>query len=361
MAFKNFARIGSSITRKPMFNNIRNNTVGFQKPFASKFSTNKPALSTSELIQNWSNQVLNAKTEYNEVIDGRRIVFLWDALAPHMPAGYPKFNLDPVTKEAVVGSELFPNSHLIQFWIQFKENELSPDGYFAGEAPPPPFVQRVWAGGSLNFNVKNPLKVGQKAKLVSEIDKIEEKHRNPEAGGPLILVGMKREVHNESGLTLVERRNLAYMEKMNPSRKIIKPKNSPGFSHSLTPTEITLFRYSALTWNSHRIHYDNIYSTSIEKHPSILVHGPLTSTLLLELLRCKMPEGYSVENFSYRAVSPLYVSQELTICGKWTSNGSSEDGSKPQADGSPLVCELWALNNEGGVSMSGKATLVKTA
>ncbi|PVU90730.1 hypothetical protein BB561_004748 [Smittium simulii] len=317
------------------------------------YSTHEGSL--SKVIDSWSKQVLNKEIVYNDNIDGRRVSFLRNVLAPHMPADYPALQLDPTTQEAAPGTPLFANSHLAYFWLPFKENELSFDGYFAGEAPPPPFKQRVWAGGNLEFTSSNQLLVGQKSKLVSVITSVIEKSRTPSSGGPLAMIQMKRSVFNDFGLSLVETRELAYMLETNPNRRNILPKMSPDISHTLKPTEITLFRYSALTWNSHRIHYDQEYTRNSENHPAVLVHGPLTCTLLLEFLRCHTPKGYQLAKFKYRAVSPLYVNQNLTLCIKWSNK------TNPILSDNTIECDLWALNGDGGVGMSGKATLCKTS
>ncbi|OMJ07448.1 Mesaconyl-C(4)-CoA hydratase [Smittium culicis] len=314
---------------------------------------------TNQSVEEWAAQAKSSSSSFNEIIDGRRLAHLRNTLAPHMPQAYPQLKLDAKTKEAASGEELFPNSHLVYFWLLNPENELSRDGYFSGEAPPAPYLQRVWAGGELEFNTSNPLCVGQDASLTMKIDSVTEKQRSPEAGGPIILVSMSRTAENNNGFSLKETRNLAYMEKTNPSRKIIKSSrltvSNSHFNHTFTPTEILLFRYSALTWNSHRIHYDFNYSNKIEKHPNNLVHGPLTCTMLLELLRTNSPNGYKLRNFKYRAVSPLYSNQPLTLCGTW----SKDSGTSEKTGENELVCELFALNNEGGVAMSGKATLTK--
>ncbi|OLY81802.1 Mesaconyl-C(4)-CoA hydratase [Smittium mucronatum] len=322
------------------------------RPLVSSFSSSASMNSiNSQSLEDWASKAKTNKTVFREVIDGVRLAHLRNTLFPYLPNNYPQISLDNSTQEAALGQSLFPNSHLVYFWLHNPETELSKDGYFSGEAPPPPYVQRVWAGGELQFDTSNPLKVGQNAQLTMKIDSVVEKDRPVDSGGPIVLVSMSRTVENDRGFSLKEIRNLAYMEKTNPTRKIIistrlNAKNS-DFSHSLTPTEILLFRYSALTWNSHRIHYDFNYSTKIEKHPHNLVHGPLTCTLLLELLRSNSPEGHTLANFNYRAISPLYSNQPLSIHGKWL-------------DESKLSCELFALNNEGGVAMSGKATLNKT-
>ena len=107
------------------------------------------------------------------------------------------------------------------------------------------------------------------------------------------------------------------------------------------PTPMLLFRYSALTMNSHRIHYDRTYATEVEKYPGLLVHGPLTFTLLLDLFRREMPET-ALKTFSVRAVSPLYDIHDFCVEGAPNDDGRS--------------ATLWALNHHGRLAMSAEAT-----
>jgi len=104
---------------------------------------------------------------------------------------------------------------------------------------------------------------------------------------------------------------------------------------------VLLFRFSALTMNSHRIHYDRAYVTEVEKYPGLLVHGPLTQTLLLDLFRREMPDA-ALETFAVRAVSPLYDIDDFTLEG-----APGEDGRSAR---------LWALNHQGRLAMSAEAT-----
>lgn len=124
------------------------------------------------------------------------------------------------------------------------------------------------------------------------------------------------------------------------------------FTRVFSPSSLTLFRYSALTFNSHLIHYDHRYATEVEGYPKCLVHGPLTCTLLLDLL-AKNTNGFSklrLTKFTYRALSPLYVGDPIHLKGKWIKGDKNE-----------TLCELWACNNQGALAMKGTAELQPTS
>jgi 3-methylfumaryl-CoA hydratase len=102
-----------------------------------------------------------------------------------------------------------------------------------------------------------------------------------------------------------------------------EPPDDARWRRELTPNHLMLFRFSALTFNGHRIHYDADYVRQIEGYPDLLVHGPLLALLLLDLLRCSVPDA-TVGRFRYRAVAPLFVARPLTLCGKPTAEGTAE-------------------------------------
>ena len=108
------------------------------------------------------------------------------------------------------------------------------------------------------------------------------------------------------------------------------------------PDDVLLFRYSALTFNGHRIHYDRRYVTEVEGYPGLIVHGPLIATLLLDLLRGELPEA-QVARYEFRAVRPTFDTHPFQVCGT------------PHVDGKTV--RLWARDHEGGLTMNATATL----
>ncbi|KAJ2454904.1 hypothetical protein EV183_001165 [Coemansia sp. RSA 2336] len=302
-------------------------------------------------ISKWKDSVLGKKSVLWDRMDGRQVTLLDQTIRPHLPSTYPKHPRNSDLGDIPESTAMVPGAHLVYFPSHADEFQLSSDGYHADEAPPEPFCQRVWAGGLMKFNTANPLRVGSLSSQAKYISNVALKERM--RADPLILVQLALEMNNQHGHSVTEYRNLAYMKPTELKRKIVRHNRDPDFSHELTPTEIMLFRYSALSWNSHRIHYDVAYAQTVENHPGLLVHGPLTCTLLLQLLQTYMPAGMGLQSFDYRAVSPMYCQQKVTLNGRWMP-----DHSRSRTTDGARLCELWATNNDGGLAMKGVATIV---
>ena len=114
----------------------------------------------------------------------------------------------------------------------------------------------------------------------------------------------------------------------------------PEFYHEVTPDPVLLFRYSALTYNAHRIHYDREYAVNTELYPALVVHGPLLATLLLQLACETFPEA-RIGAFKFRAVRPAFDSHPFTLCGNRSNN----------------QLELWSIDHEGNICMKAEATI----
>ena len=112
------------------------------------------------------------------------------------------------------------------------------------------------------------------------------------------------------------------------------------FSRAIVPDPVLLFRYSALTFNGHRIHYDRSYVTEVEGYPGLIVHGPLIATLLVDLLRREMPQA-RLKQFDFKAASPLFDIHPFTVCGKRDGDGVA----------------LWARNHLDQLAMSARAVV----
>ncbi|KAJ2347481.1 hypothetical protein GGF43_004748, partial [Coemansia sp. RSA 2618] len=219
-------------------------------------------------VAKWKDLVVGKKSVLWDRMDGRQVTLLDQTIRPHLPQAYPRYSRDDRVGDIAKGTEMAPAAHLVYFPSHANEFQLSPDGYHADEAPPDPFCQRVWAGGLIEFNTANPLRVGELASQTKSIVSVAVKERS--GADPLVLVKLALEMHNTRGQCVTEHRNLAYMMPVDLQRKTVKHRRQPEFSHELTPTEIMLFRYSALSWNSHRIHYDAVYARDIENHPGLL-------------------------------------------------------------------------------------------
>ncbi|CAG8581731.1 2314_t:CDS:2 [Ambispora gerdemannii] len=327
--------------------------------FASTLSRNEPrntAATTQEdimsLISNWKSKVLDETTLSTDTITSTPLQLLSLTLN--------RTNIiddTPATAISPVETALPPNYHLAYFPTRAYEKDLSPDGYLTTHSPPPPFLQRLWAGGELLFDNWNPLRVGQHVNMETKCRNVEVKRGA--FGGENVFVWVDRDIGNKYGFSVRDTRCLVYMRRSvlkEKQRKIVKVNYRPDFEKTIHPTTILLFRYSAVTFNSHLIHYDHKYATEMEGHEGCLVHGPLTCTLLLDLLRDNIPEpSAQIKSFTYRTTSPLVVGKPFKISGKRNRNVVSSNSLKE--GGSGVSYELWAENNEGCVAMKGTALI----
>jgi 3-methylfumaryl-CoA hydratase len=236
------------------------------------------------------------------------------------------------------GDPLPPLWHWLYFLPLHRQSELAADGHAArgGFLPPVPLPRRMWAGGRLEFH--RPLRVGENLERTSRIVDVKFKEGR---SGPLVFVLVRHEIRTAEGLALTEEHDIVYR---NHSRQ---PPAQPApqacaWERTIHPDDVLLFRYSALTFNGHRIHYDRRYATEMEGYPGLVVHGPLIATLLLDLLRRALPQA-NVARFTFRAVSPLFDTDPFTVCGQPESGGSA--------------VRVWAKDAAGGLAMDATAIL----
>lgn len=240
------------------------------------------------------------------------------------------------------GDPLPPLWHWLYFLPLHRHSETGPDGHphRGGFLPPVPLPRRMWAGSRLQFH--GPLRIGQDIARVSRIANVSRKEGR---SGPLVFVQVRHEISNDGGLAVVDEHDIVYREHPKPGEPATDPIAAPAgaaWSREVRADEVLLFRYSALTFNSHRIHYDRRYVTEVEGYPGLVVHGPLIATLLLELLRDHLPQA-RVERFTFRAVRPLFDIAPFTVCGR------------PQSDGT--IVNLWAQDADGRLAMDAQAAL----
>jgi len=203
--------------------------------------------------------------------------------------------------------------------------------------PPIDLPRRMWAGTQATYH--RPIRVGETITKTTTIEAV-----TPKTGktGNLVFLRLKHEIAGADGLATTEIQDVVYREEAKPGAVPPEPPPPPMpavWKREIHPSAVLLFRFSALTMNSHRIHYDRQYVTEVEKYPGLLVHGPLTQTLLLDLFRREHP-GVVLKEFNVRAVSPLYNIYDFTVEGA------------PDGDGK---AKLWALNHEGRLAMSADA------
>ena len=233
---------------------------------------------------------------------------------------------------------------LLAHWIYFLPytplNEVGPDGHprRGGFMPPVPLPRRMWAGSRLEF-IK-PLRVGSSVTRRSTIGDVQEKSGR---SGALVFVRVDHEVTDETGVVLRDSHDIVYRDVPAPGAAAPTPTlapDNPQWARRINPDPVLLFRYSALTFNGHRIHYDQPYVTQVEGYPGLIVHGPLIATLLLHEFVARHP-GADVAGFTFRAVKPIFDIAPFFVCG-------SLDGNKAR---------LFARDETGALCMDATATL----
>jgi len=252
--------------------------------------------------------------------------------------------LDRATQRPPAGTPLPPLWHWLYFLPLFRQSEVGPDGHaHRGEfLPPVSLPRRMWAGSEFEF--RQPLRVGDSVTRVSTIASISEKTGR---SGSLVFVKVRHELRRigEAALALAETHDIVYREAARPGAIAPPASAAPGagaWERRIVPDPVLLFRYSALTFNGHRIHYDRRYVTEVEGYPGLVVHGPLIATLLIDLLRGHRPEA-TVTHFAFRALSPLFDTDPFFVCGE------------PADDGRTV--RLWAKDHRGGLAMEATAIL----
>jgi 3-methylfumaryl-CoA hydratase len=206
-------------------------------------------------------------------------------------------------------------------WLYFlswpARRELGPDGHpLDGHfLPPVPDRQRMWAGG--RSDITRPLRLGTPTTRVSSLVSVAAKHGRT---GELLFVTERREFRQEGRVCLVEEQDIVYRTGRSTGRHPHEPNGSASpridspWSLRLRPDPTLLFRISALTANTHRIHYDVPYCRDIEGYPGVVVHGPLLALLMLELPRRHAPDR-QVRSLSYRLRSPVFAGEHLAAWG----------------------------------------------
>jgi 3-methylfumaryl-CoA hydratase len=163
--------------------------------------------------------------------------------------------------------------------------------------------------------------------------------------GTLVFVTVTSRVVGPEGVALEDERRTAFREEVKPGERNQAPRREPAPSDApwrrrVTPDPVLLFRFSALTFNSHRIHYDRPWAMEVEGYPGLVVHGPLTTTLLIDFARDHTP-GRRIVTYATQARAPLFDTAAFELRGRPTVKGA----------------ECWAVTPEGTVAMSAEVEL----
>jgi 3-methylfumaryl-CoA hydratase len=239
--------------------------------------------------------------------------------------------------------ELPPLWHWIYFTPKPRASEIGPDGHArrGGFLPPVPLPRRMWAGGRLEWHA--PLRLGDAVTRMSRIERIGEKSAR---SGPLVFVTVRHEIAGPRGLALTEEHDIVYRgapREGDPPPPAQPAPRDDRFAREIAPDPVLLFRYSALTFNGHRIHYDRSYVTEVEGYPGLIVHGPLIATLLMTLARSARP-GRAARRFEFRAVHPIFDIHRFHVCGR-------DDGDARLA--------LWARDHQERLAMNATLDFTK--
>jgi 3-methylfumaryl-CoA hydratase len=220
----------------------------------------------------------------------------------------------------------------------FPMSMLGPDGHptRGGFLPPVPLPRRMWAGGELEFI--DPLRVGDEAKRTSRIADVTMKTGST---GILCFVSVEHIMTTSRGIAIRERQDIVYRDISSAPQAASAKPPPPAAKHREThmADPVLLFRYSALTFNGHRIHYDRDYVTKVEGYPGLIFHGPLQASFIVEMA-ARLHGGEAPKKISYRGLQPLFEGSEFSINANETDAGM----------------DVWTANSAGQPTMKGIAT-----
>ena len=240
-----------------------------------------------------------------------------------------------------IGDPLPIGWHAILFPRVVRQSQIGPDGHPArGDfLPPVPLPRRMFAGKTVTF--ASDLRVGDEVRRESVIQNVELKQGRT---GEMVFVTVKTDIHSPRGLAITELQRIVYRDAADRNAKPTPSQAAPApakWGKIVTPDTVMLFRFSALTFNGHRVHYDLPYVTQVEGYPGLIVNGNLTTLMMFEIAR--EHAGRPIARFSSRNVSPLFVGRPLHVCGA-------------PADDNKTV-KLWVTNDQGGLALTADAEL----
>lgn len=252
--------------------------------------------------------------------------------------------LDRDPARPLPGTPLPPLWHWLYFLPLTRASEIGDDGHArrGGFLPPVALPRRMWAGGRHAFHT--PLRIGDHLTRTSTIENLRVKNGR---SGALVFVTVRHDIVRDTDgvLALTEHHDIVYRDAPAPGGSSPPPERAPApatWQRTVVPDPVLLFRYSALTFNGHRIHYDQPYVTATEGYPGLIVHGPLLATLLADLLRRERPDAALVR-FEFRAMRPVFDLAGFTVCGA------------PVAATNDI--RLWIQDCDGYLAMDATATL----
>jgi 3-methylfumaryl-CoA hydratase len=231
----------------------------------------------------------------------------------------------------------------IWYWLYFLPmvpmSEVGVDGHpkRGGFLPPISLERRMWASSRLRFH--QDLIIGEEISKNSEIVKVSEKEGKT---GRMVFVTVKHSIQSQRGVAVEEEQDIVYLPM---PKSYVQPAPNPvpvdlQWKEEYPINPVFLFRFSALTFNGHRIHYDWRYATEVEKYPGLVVHGPLQALLLFESAKKNNPDKKPM-SYNFRAVRPIFEFDKVYLCGKAKPDGSHD---------------LYTANTENNIGMQATIT-----
>jgi 3-methylfumaryl-CoA hydratase len=258
------------------------------------------------------------------------------------PANLLRLALGRPDPELRDGDPLPPAWLALYFLPRFAASELRPDGSprDTGVVPPMPLPRRMFAGERVRLH--RPLRIGERLRREIRLADLSTKTGGT---GTLVFATVTSRVLGADGLALEDERRTVFREDVKTGERNQAPRREPApadvaWRQTVTPDPVLLFRFSALTFNSHRIHYDRPWATEVEGYPGLVVHGPLTTTLLIDFARDHNP-GRRIVAYATQAQAPLFDTAPFELRGRTTATG----------------CECWAVTPEGTIAMSAEVEL----
>ena len=261
-----------------------------------------------------------------------------DVLHPG-PANLLRLAFGRAEPELREGDPLPPAWLALYFLPRYAPDALRPDGSprDAGVVPPMPLPRRMFAGERVRFH--RPLRLGEAVRRETTLADISLKTGST---GALVFATVVNRVFAGDALAVEDERRTVFREEVKAGERNQAPRRDPApaglpWFRRVTPDPVLLFRFSALTFNSHRIHYDLRWATETEGYPGLVVHGPLTTTLLIDFARDSNP-GRPIRSYATQARAPLFDVAPFELRGRPTADGRG--------------AELWAVTPEGTIAMS---------
>jgi len=238
------------------------------------------------------------------------------------------------------GDLIPPGWHTGFFPPTHRAGNMRPDGQAAGGGimPKVPLPRRRLAGETLKY--LTPLVIGDEIERLTEIADI---IIDEDSGGPPVSLIIRHTITSPRGPAVIEERHFYYLGESDsgagPEAPSV-PDAAPAWRQEVDPDPVLLFRYSAIRFNSHRIHYDRDYATGVEGCPGLIVQGSLVSQLMQEMCRANMPDA-ALSGFAFRTLKPIYDTGPFLICGAPDAGAGS--------------AALWALDSNGALAMTATA------